>query len=73
MITYYRLYYNNIISHIYDVCMSMHKRETEMFKMGKAMRLWYIYNKRAIQQSHDLCRVRTLRLTLSIARFHDVG
>ena len=46
-----------IFRHPYDVTLSMHNRETEHFKMGKAMRLWYIYNKRAILSSNDLCRV----------------
>ena len=42
-----------------DVAMSMHKRETEHFPIAKGLKLWYVYNKRAIQQSGDLCRVRT--------------
>lgn len=45
--------------HPLDVALSMHNRETEHFPIGKAMRLWYVYNKRAIQQSNDLCRVVT--------------
>jgi hypothetical protein len=44
--------------HPFDVAMSLHKREQE-FAIGKAMRVWYVYNKRAIQQSRDLCRVVT--------------
>lgn len=46
-----------IYRHPFDVTLSMHNRETEHFKMGKAMKLWYVYNRRAIQQSSDLCRV----------------
>ena len=46
-----------IFRHPYDVALSMHNRETERFKLGKAMRLWYIYNKKAIKSSSDLCRV----------------
>lgn len=45
--------------HPLDVALSMHNRETEHFPIGKAMKLWYVYNKRAIQQSSDLCRVVT--------------
>jgi hypothetical protein len=52
--------------HPLDVALSMHNRETEHFMIGKAMRLWYVYNKRAIQQSNDLCRVVTSqRLVMS--------
>lgn len=43
--------------HPLDVALSMHKRESEQFQIGRAMRMWYVYNKRAVQQSHDLCRV----------------
>ena len=46
-----------IFRHPFDVSLSMHNRETEHFKMGKVMRVWYIYNKRAITSSNDLCRV----------------
>ena len=46
-----------IYRHPYDVALSMHNRETEHFKMGKGMKLWYIYNKKAILSSSDLCRV----------------
>jgi hypothetical protein len=42
-----------------DVALSMNTRETEHFPIGRGLKLWYIYNKRAIQQSHDLCRVVT--------------
>ena len=40
-----------------DVALSMNKRETENFRIGMVLKVWYVYNKRAIQQSHDLCRV----------------
>jgi hypothetical protein len=43
----------------YDVAMSMHTRETERFPIQRGLKLWYIYNKRGIQQSQDLCRVVT--------------
>jgi hypothetical protein len=43
--------------HPYDVASSMNKRETEHFMIGKGLKLWYVYNRRAIQQSNDLCRV----------------
>lgn len=46
-----------IYRHPFDVTLSMHKRATEHFKMGKAMKLWYVYNRRAVKQSNDLCRV----------------
>jgi len=42
--------------HPLDVALSLNKRYEHM-QMGKGMRLWYVYNKRAIQQSSDLCRV----------------
>ena len=45
--------------HPLDVAMSMHKRETEHFRVQKALKLWYVYNIRAIEQSRDLCRVTT--------------
>ena len=37
--------------HPMDVSMSMHKRETEHFRVQRGLKLWYIYNKRAILQS----------------------
>ena len=43
----------------YDVALSMHNRETERFSIQQGLKLWYVYNKRAIGQSHDLCRVVT--------------
>jgi hypothetical protein len=43
----------------YDVALSMHTRETEHFPIQRGLKLWYIYNKRAIRQSNDLCRVVT--------------
>ena len=45
--------------HPMDVAMSMHTRETEHFRVQRGLKLWYVYNKRALQQSHDLCRVTT--------------
>jgi hypothetical protein len=45
--------------HPLDVALSMNKRETEHFRVNKGLRLWYVYNRRAIQQSNDLCRVVT--------------
>jgi hypothetical protein len=42
-----------------DVALSMHNRETEHFPIARGLKLWYIYNKRAIQGSFDLCRVVT--------------
>lgn len=44
--------------HPLDVAMSLHKRQ-EHYQVGKGLKLWYIYNRRAIQQSNDLCRVVT--------------
>jgi hypothetical protein len=46
-----------IYRHPFDVGLSMNKRETEHFPIAKALKLWYIYNKKAITKSHDLCRV----------------
>jgi hypothetical protein len=46
-----------IYRHPFDVSLSMNKRATEHFRIERAMKLWYIYNKRAIQQSDDLCLV----------------
>lgn len=44
----------------------MHNREFEQFEIPRGLKLWYVYNKRAIQQSHDLCRVVTShRLTMT--------
>lgn len=45
--------------HPYDVAMSMHKREFEHFAIQRGLKLWYVYNKQAIVQSRDLCRVVT--------------
>ena len=45
--------------HPLDVGLSMNKRETEHFMVGKGVRMWYVYNKMAIRQSNDLCRVVT--------------
>lgn len=45
--------------HPLDVALSMHKREFEQFKVAKGLKMWYVYNRRAIEQTHDLCRVTT--------------
>eukprot|EP01039_Chlorochromonas_danica_P006186 gene6186-6821_t len=45
--------------HPLDVAMSMNKRGFEHFKVNKGLRIWYVYNRRAIEQSNDLCRVIT--------------
>lgn len=45
--------------HPLDVALSLHKREYEQYTIPYALKLWYVYNKRAIQQSNDLCRVVT--------------
>ena len=44
--------------HPMDVAMSLFKRY-EHYPIGKGLRMWYVYNKRAIVQSGDLCRVVT--------------
>jgi hypothetical protein len=41
--------------HPYDVALSLSKREH--YRIGLGLKMWYVYNKRAIQQSQDLCRV----------------
>lgn len=45
--------------HPMDVSLSLNKREFERFAVNKGLRLWYVYNKRAIVQSQDMCRVVT--------------
>jgi hypothetical protein len=45
--------------HPMDVALSMHKRDFEQFEMSKGLKLWYVYNRMAVEQSHDLCRVVT--------------
>lgn len=45
--------------HPLDVAMSMHKRDFEQFAISKGLKLWYVYNKMAVTQSHDLCRIVT--------------
>lgn len=40
-----------------DVALSMNKRTTENFPIPLGLKLWYVYNKRAVRQSMDLCRV----------------
>ena len=44
-----------IFRHPLDVAMSLHKREG--FPINKGLRMWYVYNKRALRNSNDLCRV----------------
>ena len=44
----------------------MHQRTYEQFRIVRGLQLWYVYNRRAIQQSQDLCRVVTSqRLVMS--------
>ena len=43
--------------HPLDVALSLHKRAQEQYSIAYALRIWYVYNRRAIQQSNDLCRV----------------
>jgi hypothetical protein len=43
--------------HPLDVALSLSKREQEHFHIVRGLKLWYIYNRRAIEQSNDLCRV----------------
>lgn len=45
--------------HPMDVALSMNKREFEKFAINKGLRMWYVYNRRAVEQSKDLCRVVT--------------
>lgn len=45
--------------HPLDVALSLSKREFEHFRIGKGIRMWYVYNRRAVEQSNDLCRVVT--------------
>lgn len=44
--------------HPFDVAMSLHTRY-EQYKIIRGLKLWYVYNKRAVQQSADLCLVTT--------------
>jgi hypothetical protein len=46
-----------VFRHPFDVSSSMNKRTTENFPVAKGLKLWYIYNKKAISKSNDLCRV----------------
>lgn len=48
-----------IYRHPLDVALSLRKREQEqfIFPIVRGLRLWYVYNRRAIQQSQLLCRV----------------
>jgi hypothetical protein len=40
-----------------DVALSLVKREANTMNVTAGLKLWYIYNRNAIQQSYDLCRV----------------
>ena len=42
-----------------DVALSLQKREIEHFKISRTLKMWYVYNRLGISQSHDLCRVIT--------------
>ena len=42
-----------------DVAMSLMKGDAKNFPLARGLRLWIVYNMRAIQNSHDLCRVLT--------------
>ena len=48
----------------FDVALSMHNRETEHFLISKGLKLWYIYNKNAIKQSSNLCRIITSHIKI---------
>jgi hypothetical protein len=43
--------------HPLDVALSLKKREYEQYTIAYSLRLWYVYNRMAIEQSNDLCRV----------------
>ena len=45
--------------HPLDVALSLNKRAQEHYSVEYSLRLWYVYNRRAIEQSNDLCRVVT--------------
>ena len=45
--------------HPLDVALSLNKRAIEHYAVEYSLRLWYVYNRRAIEQSNDLCRVIT--------------
>ena len=42
--------------HPMDVAVSLNKRY-EHYQIGKGLRMWYVYNRMAIEQSNDLCRI----------------
>ncbi len=56
-----------------DVALSMHSRETENFRIGMALRVWYVYNRRAIEQSADLCRVVSSHHSLMADPVKELG
>lgn len=41
--------------HPMDVALSLHRREG--YPMGRGLRMWYVYNRRGIENSADMCRV----------------
>jgi len=43
--------------HPLDVALSLHKREFEQYRIARGLKMWYVYNMRGIQNSHDLCRI----------------
>jgi hypothetical protein len=45
--------------HPFDVALSMNRREFEHFPISKGLRIWYVYTRRGIENSNDLCRVIT--------------
>jgi len=59
--------------HPMEVALSMSKRETEHFLISKGLRLWYIYNRMAVTQSYDLCRVITSYDRLMKSSFHELN
>lgn len=44
--------------HPLDVAQSLLKRY-EHFRIVRTLKMWYVYNRRAVEDSHDLCRVVT--------------
>eukprot|EP01039_Chlorochromonas_danica_P002492 gene2492-2730_t len=45
--------------HPLDSAKSIHDRTYEKYDLSVGLKMWYVYNRRAIMQSHDLCRVVT--------------
>jgi hypothetical protein len=46
-----------IYRHPLDVATSLARRDKQLKKITDGLKMWYIYNLNAIQQSYDLCRV----------------